>query len=118
MSVRPDGGGAYAYPDQGTTNPEPLPESDPPSIRRGDPGYIEPDSIPERPLPRDPDYIQVPNPDGSEAGPLYLTPEAEQWLNENVWDRGLVVDWGTREIFDPNTGEVKGIVPRTFPRMA
>lgn len=57
------------------------------------------------------------NPGGEEAGGLYVSPEAEQWLQINVVDKGLFVDWGTREIYDPETGEVFGTVPTHFPKM-
>ena len=77
------------------------------------------DNVPVTPVPQDSGFT-IPangNPDGSDAGPLYASPEAERWLQENVADKGLVIDWGTREIFDPETGEVKGIVPKFFDRM-
>lgn len=57
------------------------------------------------------------NPDGSEIGPLYVSPEGKQWIQENVFDQGLYIDWGTREIYDAETGEVKGTVPTSVPRM-
>lgn len=75
------------------------------------------DEVPDRPLPRDPGFIKVPNSDGSEIGPLYLSPDAERWIKENVNDPGYVVDWGTREIIDPEDGSVKGSVPTTVPRL-
>jgi hypothetical protein len=83
------------------------------------PDEYPPDHVPPIQPANDPGFIQgeLRNPDGADAGPLYATPEADRWLQENVTDQGLMIDWGTREIFDPNTGEVKGIVPRTFPRM-
>lgn len=65
----------------------------------------------------DPYYNAPHNPDGSDIGPLYLSPEAEQWVSQNVTDYGYVIDWGTREVIDPNTGEVKGSVPTSVPRM-
>lgn len=65
----------------------------------------------------DPGFTAPENPDGAEAGPLRLTPEAETWIDQNVLDQGYLIDWGTREIFDPETGEVKGTVPTSFPRM-
>jgi len=76
-----------------------------------------PDGVPTTPTPRDDGFIGVPNPDGSEAGPLYLSPEANEWVERNVYDSGYIIDWGSREILDPNTGEVKGTVPTRFPRM-
>lgn len=79
-----------------------------------------PDSVPPIAPARDPGFTQpaLRNPDGADAGPLYASPEAEQWLKENVQDQGLVIDWGTREIFDPVTGEIKGVVPKFFPKMS
>lgn len=56
-------------------------------------------------------------PGEEEAGPLYLSPEAQEWVRRNVTDPDYVIDWGTREVIDPDTGEVKGTVPRSFPRM-
>lgn len=73
---------------------------------------------PEQPLPQDPGFeMPAVEPGEEEAGPLKLTPEAETWIKMNVLDRGYVIDWGTREIVDPHTGEVKGTVPTSFPRM-
>lgn len=57
------------------------------------------------------------NPDGAEIGPLYVSPEGKRWIQENVFDQGLTIDWGTREIYDGETGEVKGTVPMSVPRM-
>jgi hypothetical protein len=73
-------------------------------------------------LPRSPDfagddYDAPVNPDGSEIGPLVMTPEGEQWCQENVIDKGRYINWGTREIFDPETGEIFGTVPKSLPRM-
>jgi hypothetical protein len=98
MSVDPRGGGIY---------------------RPASPDEYPPDHVPPIQPSTDREFIMPANsnPDGSDAGPLYATPEAERWLQENVADRGLVIDWGTREIFDPETGEVHGTVPRSFPRM-
>lgn len=62
--------------------------------------------------------MQTPmNPDGSEIGPLVMTPEGEQWCQENVIDKGYNIDWATREIFDPETGERHGTVPTSLPRV-
>lgn len=91
MSVDPNVGPAYQYPA---------------------------DSAPTRPVAPDPGFNAGPqNPDGSDIGPLYLSPEAEDWVEKNVTDFGYVIDWGTREIIDPNTSEVKGTVPTAIPRM-
>lgn len=49
-----------------------------------------------------------------EANGFYLSPAAEVWIRSHVQDLGYVIDWGTREIIDPNTGEVKGTVPTSF----
>lgn len=76
-----------------------------------------PDAVPAPPLPRDSSFEIVPNPDGSEIGPMYQSPEGKQWLEENVYDQGWIVDWGSRDILDPNTGEIKGTVPTSVPRM-
>lgn len=65
----------------------------------------------------DPGFSAPANPDGSDDGPLRLSPEGERWINQNVVDHGYVIDWGTREIVDPESGEVKGTVPQSFPRM-
>lgn len=75
------------------------------------------DNVPDDPLPIDAGFEHPVNPDGSEAGPLYLSPDAQRWVDQNVTDHGYVIDWGTREIIDPNTGEVKGTIPATFDRM-
>lgn len=92
MSVDPERMPAYQYPvDDGGSPP-------PPTFQ--DPGFSGPR-----------------NPDGSDIGPLYLSPEADRWVQENVIDQGWMIDWGNREIFDPNTGEVKGTVPTSVPRM-
>lgn len=56
-------------------------------------------------------------PGEEEAGPMYVSPEADQWIGQNVRDKGYVIDWGTREIIDPETGESHGTVPKNFPRM-
>ena len=60
------------------------------------------------------DAPYVPEETSEEANGLYLSPAAEQWIATNVQRPGWVIDWGTREILDPNTGEVKGRVPVTF----
>lgn len=58
------------------------------------------------------------NPDGADAGPMYVSPHADQWLEENVYGRGYLVDWGNREVYDAKTGENVGYqVPRTFGPM-
>jgi hypothetical protein len=77
------------------------------------------DNVPVTPSPEDSGFGHpaVSNPDGSDAGPLYLSPEAEQWVDENIIGPGYVVDWGNRDIIDPNDGSVKGKVPKSFPRM-
>lgn len=75
------------------------------------------DNVPVTPLPRDPGFEKVPNPDGSELGPLYQSPEGKQWLDEHVYNQGLIVDWGSRDILDPDTGEIRGTVPTSVPRM-
>lgn len=90
MSIDPQSGPAYQFPVDGAELP-PF---------AGDRGF-------ELPT----------NPDGSDIGPLYLSPEAEQWVESNVTAPGYVIDWGTREIIDPETGEVKGTVPTSIPRM-
>jgi len=56
------------------------------------------------------------NPDGADAGPLYATPEAAQWLKENVIDRGYFIDWGTYEAFNPDTGD-RFKLPTEYPAM-
>lgn len=78
-----------------------------------------PDGIPSSPAPTDPGFNDASrrNPDGADIGPLYATPEGDQWLQENVTDHGFIIDWGNREIFDPHTGEIKGTVPKFVPRM-
>lgn len=82
------------------------------------PAYQYPvDDVPDEPLPQDPGFSRDVNPDGSDIGPLYLSPDAERWVQQNITDFGYVIDWGTREIIDPNTGEVKGTVPTSVPRM-
>lgn len=55
------------------------------------------------------------NPDGAEAGPLYLSPEAKLWMRQII-DAGFSVDWGTNTIFNPDTGE-EYPVPTSFPKM-
>ena len=75
------------------------------------------DNAPSEPLPEDAGFERPVNPDGSDAGPLYLSPDADRWIQQNVTDYGYVIDWGTREIIDPNTGDVKGTVPTAFDRM-
>lgn len=82
------------------------------------PAYSIPQEIvPVRPEPQDPGFSGPQNPDGSNIGPLYLSPEAERWIDQNVIDQGYVIDWGTREIINPETGEVKGAIPPTIDRM-
>lgn len=92
MSVNPRGGPAYIGPVYDDPEPRPLPQ---------DPGFSKPATLPGE----------------EEAGPLYLSPEAERWVEQNITAPGYVIDWGTREIIDPETGEVKGTVPTTFDRM-
>ena len=75
------------------------------------------DNVAPAPTPQDPGFEMPSNPDGGEAGPLHLSPDAERWVTQNVTDQGYVIDWGTREIIDPETGEVKGMIPATFDRM-
>ena len=82
------------------------------------PSYEYPvDGVAPRPEPRDPGFELPTNPDGSDIGPLHLSPDAERWVQQNVTDFGYVIDWGTREIIDPETGEVKGTVPTSVPRL-
>lgn len=90
MSIDPQAGRPY----------QPPVDYIPPPEFEGDTGF----SVPQ-------------NPDGSELGPLYVSPEGKVWIQENVYDRGLFIDWGTREIYDAETGEVKGTVPTSVPRM-
>lgn len=90
MSVDPTRGPAYDYPTDGLPRAEPIEDS----------GFYKPV-----------------NPDGSDIGPLYLSPDAEAWVMQNVIDPGYVIDWGTRRILDPDTGETKGTVPTSVPRM-
>ena len=90
MSVDPNSGPAYQYPD--------VP-SDPEFV--GDDGF----------------YAPTIKPGEEEAGPLRVSPEAHEWIVRNVTDHGYLIDWGNREIFDPETGEVHGTVPTSFPRM-
>lgn len=91
MQLDPQAGPAYQYP-ANDGGPEPAPFT-------GDPGF----------------NLQG-NPDGSDIGPLYMSPEAERWVQENVIDHGYAIDWVTREILDRN-GEVKGTVPTEIPRI-
>lgn len=108
MSLPAQAGGRYTGPVQAAPAPqEPYPG----------PEQYPYDDVPVTPVPTDPGIRVVPNPDGSEVGPLYVSPEADRWIKANVYDRGLVVDWGSMEIFDPETGEVKGTVPKSFPKM-
>lgn len=104
MAVDPRSGPIY----------RPAQPSDPPP-----PDYPYDGNPPPIQEPHDPGFRQpaLRNPDGSDIGPLYATPEGDRWLQENVTDRGYVIDWGTREYFDPETGEVKGIVPTSVPRI-
>lgn len=119
MSVDPRRGPAYQYGsvDEGTGSGQPF---------RPDPSRPRPEDIPalidsatrfpgDTGFQRDPNVPQ--NPDGSEIGPLYLSPAAEAWIEENVTRHGWYIDWGNREIFDADTGEVKGTVPTELPRM-
>jgi hypothetical protein len=77
-----------------------------------------PDSVLDRPVPLDPGFgAPATRPGEEEAGPLYTTPEADRWIATNVTDRGYVIDWGTREIIDPATGESHGTIPQKFDRM-
>lgn len=55
------------------------------------------------------------NPNGEQAGPMYLSPEAKVWMR-NIVQAGFSVDWGTRTIFNPDTGE-EYPVPDSFPTM-
>lgn len=57
------------------------------------------------------------NPDKADAGPLYMTPEAEQWYEENVIQRGWGTDWGAGMIMDEH-GNYLMPAPRYFPKMA
>lgn len=98
------------------TSPDAAPPYQAPAPQRPTTQYPA-DGVPVTPIPRDPGYINVPNPDGSDIGPLNMSPEGEKWVNENVIQPGYVIDWGTREIIDPYTGEVKGTVPASVPRM-
>ena len=91
MSVDPTTGPSYEYSD---IDAVPAPEF------AGDEGF-------ERPM----------NPDGSDLGPMYLSPDARRWVKTEVIDRGYVIDWGTREIYDPETDRVIGPVPSDVPRM-
>jgi hypothetical protein len=77
-----------------------------------------PDSVPDRPDLPDPGF-SLPDirPGEEEAGPMYVSPEADRWIGENVRDRGYVIDWGTRRIIDPATGESHGTIPTKFDRM-
>jgi hypothetical protein len=76
-----------------------------------------PDGVPTTRMPTDERFEVLPNPDGSEIGPLQVSVEGQQWIEENVYRPGFVIDWGTREIIDPDTGEVRGTVPRSVPKM-
>ena len=92
MSVDPQRGPIYSYPPSDT----PLPPE-----FTGDPGFSQ----------------GTPNPDGSEIGPLHVSPEGERWIQENVIDKGYYIDWGSRMVFDAETGEDIMPVPTSLPRM-
>jgi hypothetical protein len=79
-------------------------------------GPIDDGGEPSPPPPQDPGFYS-PNPELGEAGPLYLSPEAEVWVGQNVTPHGYVIDWGNRTIIDPETGEIKGTVPTQFPKV-
>lgn len=79
--------------------------------------YPADDAGPTPDLPTDPGFSGPRNPDGSDIGPLYLSPEAEKWVDQNVLEQGYLIDWGRRVIFDPETGDVIGPVPTSIPRM-
>lgn len=82
------------------------------------PAYQYPDSVPEPEFAGDDKfYAPTIKPGEEEAGPLRVSPEANEWIQRNVTDHGYLIDWGNREIFDPETGEVHGTVPTSFPRM-
>jgi hypothetical protein len=82
------------------------------------PAYQYPDSVPEPEFAGDRGFEAPPqNPGGGEVGPIHFSPEARDWIKQNVIDQDYVIDWGTREIIDPETGEVKGTVPTEVPRM-
>jgi|SRR5262245_5922730 len=129
MSIPPDVGGRY-------TLPEDYPYD---SVAAGslpidfDAGFAtenpvgdltQYDNIPPRPTgswiderftdSRNPD----PNGDGSDAGPLYASPAARIWLQQNVYDNGWLVDWGNREVYDKNGQDVGLQVPRKFGPIA
>jgi len=39
-----------------------------------------------------------------------------QWLEDNVYSQGWTADFGTGEIYDPQTDTVKGRIPSFYPR--
>jgi hypothetical protein len=91
MSVDPQSGPSYQYPaDSAPTRPEPV-----------DPGFYAPASA---------------TPD-EDISPLHVTPAGQEWIRRNVIDQDYVIDWGTREVIDPETGEVKGTVPSQVPKV-
>jgi hypothetical protein len=82
------------------------------------PAYQYPDSVPDPEFAGDDRfYAPTVKPGEEEAGPLRVSPEASEWIDRNVLDHGYVIDWGTREIIDPETGESKGTIPTSFPRV-
>jgi len=58
------------------------------------------------------------NPDGADAGPMYVSPAAELWLDQNVYDQGYYVNWGTRQVIDENGHPIGLEVPAKFGPIA
>lgn len=121
MSVPSNAGGRYlgpeeTYPYDGIAAEPPISDfpsrSSPPARLPYD--NVLPDEGPQFRDPRYPDEMNR-NPDGADAGPLYMTPDAEQWYQENVIDKGWAVDWGSGTIIDEKGRDVMD-APRVFPR--
>jgi hypothetical protein len=80
--------------------------------------YDSPGSAATYPGEPDTGYRKPQNPEQwhGDFGPFYQSPEFSQWLQQNVWDQGLYVDWGNMTIIDGD-GNIVGQLPRTPPRM-
>ena len=122
MSVPSRAGGRYLgpeeqYPYDNLPIDIPLEE---PSLRAAPAGRLPYDNVEPRDIQqyRDPRFpLEVNrNPDGADAGPIYMTPEAERWYQENVIDKGWATDWGAGMIMDEQ-GEYVLEAPRYFPKM-
>ena len=124
MSIDPRRGGVYSY--EPTLEeqypyddiPRTIPTEELPVAPRQAASRSEYDNPEQRYVTVDPRGQILYDPEEwGDVGPMHGTPEALQWIKENVTDKDYVVWWDTDRAIIDEQGNVVGHVPKYFPRM-